>query len=97
MLMLLLPCVLWAQEATQESEFTMSAQLRARGEYRNGALYPRSEGELPATFINDRARLSHPDVPSLEFQKPYHYRRMTGVQKGKNLNIIYTYSLQHFL
>ncbi len=58
MLMLFLPCLLWAQEATQESEFTMSAQLRARGEYRNGALFPRSEGTLPATFINDRARLS---------------------------------------
>ncbi len=57
-LMLLLPCMLWAQDATQETEFSMSAQVRARGEYRNGALFPRLEGQLPATFINDRARLS---------------------------------------
>lgn len=55
---LMLPCLLFAQESEQKESFSMSAQLRSRAEYRNGALYPRSEGELPATFINNRARLS---------------------------------------
>lgn len=54
---LLLPTVLYAQERQQES-FSIAAQLRARGEYRNGALIPRAEGESAATFINNRARLS---------------------------------------
>ena len=42
----------------QPDEFTISAQLRARGEYRNGALFPREEGKSPATFINNRTRLT---------------------------------------
>lgn len=45
-----------AQE--KENQFTIDAQIRTRGEYRNGVLNPRSEGDLPAWFINDRARLS---------------------------------------
>lgn len=36
----------------------MSIQIRPRAEYRNGALMPRNEGEEPAGFINNRARLS---------------------------------------
>lgn len=35
-----------------------SAQIRTRGEYRNGVLYPRDEGDKPAGFINERARLT---------------------------------------
>jgi hypothetical protein len=49
---------LWVAAQESESVFSMDAQLRTRGEYRNGALFPRVEGALPATFINDRARLS---------------------------------------
>ncbi len=56
-LLLLMPFILSAQEKN-DGVFSISAQLRARGEYRNGALYPRSEGDTPATFINNRARLS---------------------------------------
>ena len=45
-----------AQE--KKNEFTIDAQLRTRAEYRNGALLPRLEGELPAFFINNRARFA---------------------------------------
>lgn len=44
--------------AQDENQLTVDAQLRTRGEYNNGALSPRYEGESPATFINERARLS---------------------------------------
>ena len=36
----------------------MSMQIRPRAEYRNGALFPRLEGQEAASFINNRARLS---------------------------------------
>ena len=36
----------------------VDVQLRPRAEYRNGALFPRDQGELPARFITNRARLS---------------------------------------
>lgn len=42
----------------KENTFSMSAQIRPRAEYRNGVLNPRSEGQGPAGFINNRARLS---------------------------------------
>ncbi len=42
----------------KENTFSMSAQIRPRAEYRNGALFPRSEGADAAGFINNRARLS---------------------------------------
>lgn len=49
----------YAQEEKSDSDgFVVSAQIRTRGEYRNGALYPRNEGTSPAGFINERARLS---------------------------------------
>lgn len=50
----------FAQGEAQEkkNEFTIDAQLRARAEYRNGVLSPRAEGQLPASFINNRARFS---------------------------------------
>lgn len=56
-------CLLAAPAVAQDNvdkknEFIMSAQIRPRAEYRNGALFPRKEGELPAFFINNRARLS---------------------------------------
>lgn len=50
---------MYAQDVeSADDRFLVSAQIRTRGEYRNGALYPRSEGEVPAGFINERARLS---------------------------------------
>ena len=36
----------------------VDVQLRPRAEYRNGALFPRDQGELPALLITKRARLS---------------------------------------
>lgn len=47
----------YAQE-TGDNEFSVSAQIRPRAEYRNGVLSPRNEGQLPASFINNRARIS---------------------------------------
>ena len=46
----------FAQEP--DGDFTIKTQLRTRGEYRNGALMPRGEGDLPASFISNRARIS---------------------------------------
>lgn len=54
----LLPALASAQDNTKENEFSMSAQIRPRAEYRNGALFPREEGASSASFINNRARLS---------------------------------------
>lgn len=49
---------LFAENAeTKENEFSMGVQLRPRAEYRNGVLFPRSTGQTPAGFINNRARL----------------------------------------
>lgn len=48
--------VVCAQE--EKNEFSIDAQLRARGEYRNGVLSPRADGQLPVFFINNRARFS---------------------------------------
>lgn len=56
--LLLLPGMAWAQESEKENEFTMSMQIRPRAEYRNGAQFPRNEGDKSASFINNRARLS---------------------------------------
>ena len=42
----------------KDNLFSMSAQIRARGEYRNGALFPFNYGDDPVYFINNRARLS---------------------------------------
>lgn len=44
--------------AQEENEFSIDAQLRTRTEYNNGAIIPRVEHELPANFVNNRARLS---------------------------------------
>lgn len=41
-----------------ENETAISVQVRPRAEYRNGALFPRNEGEEAAGFITNRARLS---------------------------------------
>ena len=47
-----------SENARGERRLTVEAQLRTRGEYNNGAIRPRMEGEEAATFVNDRARLS---------------------------------------
>lgn len=44
--------------AQEENEFSIDAQLRTRAEYNNGAITPRVEHEMPASFVNNRARLS---------------------------------------
>ena len=45
-----------AQE--EDGDFSIKAQLRTRAEYRNGVLMPRYEGDLPSSFISNRARIS---------------------------------------
>ena len=51
----------YAQDAEQpvekKNEFQVDVQLRARAEYRNGAIQPGYKGDPPAFFINERARL----------------------------------------
>lgn len=54
----ILPGFIQAQDTEKENEFSISAQIRPRAEYRNGALFPREEGEESARFINNRARFS---------------------------------------
>lgn len=64
----LLPLNLQAQELDEEVKsetmgqgehaFIIDGQIRARGEYRNGAIQPRKEGQNSAAFVNERARLS---------------------------------------
>lgn len=54
-----LPSVVQAQEEeTLENTFTLSAQLRPRFEYRNGAYVPLQEGEKPAILVNNRTRIN---------------------------------------
>jgi len=55
--MLFAPLSAFAQQQ-KENQFTIDAQIRTRGEYRNGVLNPRPEGASPTFFINERARLS---------------------------------------
>ena len=43
--------------AQEVNHLTIDAQVRSRGEYNTGAITPRSEGERPALFINERARV----------------------------------------
>ena len=74
--LLLLPLTLLGQENNQEDIFSISAQLRSRGEYRNGALFPRNEGERPATFINNRARIS------MDFQRSNLELKLSGQHVG---------------
>ena len=48
-----------AQESSEKNNtFSMSAQVRARAEYRNGALFPFDDTDKSVFFINNRARLS---------------------------------------
>lgn len=51
-------CFLPLQAQTDLGDFTLDAQIRSRGEYRNGSITLRDQGATPATFINDRVRLS---------------------------------------
>ena len=53
-------------EKSDANKFTISAQIRTRGEYRNGTLYPRNEGDDPAGFINERATHSRTDCFTLK-------------------------------
>lgn len=56
--LLLLVCSNSSFAQEPDGDFTIKTQLRTRGEYRNGALMPRNEGDLPASFISNRARIS---------------------------------------
>lgn len=50
-------CLLPSQAQTDLGNLTLDAQIRTRGEYRNGSITLRDNGTTPATFINDRVRL----------------------------------------
>ena len=45
-------------EINKDKEFSVSAQIRPRAEYRNGAYRPLEEGEAPAILVHNRARLT---------------------------------------
>ena len=45
-------------DENKDNEFSMSAQLRSRAEYRDGYGAPHADGVDPGGFIDDRARLS---------------------------------------
>lgn len=60
----------------QEKTLTVDAQLRTRAEYRNGAVTPRYEGDKPATFVNERARLG------LQFERSNLTLRMAAQHTG---------------
>lgn len=47
-----------AATAQQDNHFAIDAQLRTRGEYNNGAITPRGDGEKRTLYVNERARLS---------------------------------------
>lgn len=51
-------CITGLSAQEGENETSMSVQIRPRAEYRNGALFPRYEGQEAAGFITNRARLS---------------------------------------
>ncbi len=53
----LCPSLANAQEE-ERNEFSLSAQIRPRFEYRNGAYRPLQEGEQPAILVNNRVRLN---------------------------------------
>jgi len=56
---LLLGHLVFAQNDEQkENDFAIGVQVRARGEYRNGALFPLEDGVDPAMFFNNRSRIS---------------------------------------
>ena len=58
LLMALATLSLTAVQAQQHwGDLQVDAQLRTRGEYRNGTLSLRDQGATPALFINDRVRL----------------------------------------
>lgn len=44
--------------AGDDNQITLDAQLRARGEYNNGAIVPRYEHQSPSLFVNERARVT---------------------------------------
>lgn len=56
--LLMLVCTTAVFSQHPEGYFTIKAQLRTRAEYRNGVLMPRSEGDLPSSFVSNRARIS---------------------------------------
>ena len=56
---ILLPAFVNAQTTEQpKNEFSISAQIRPRAEYRNGAYRPLEKGEAPAILVHNRTRLT---------------------------------------
>ncbi|WP_238198887.1 alginate export family protein [Capnocytophaga canimorsus] len=51
-------CTSLANAQETNNEFSLSAQIRPRFEYRNGAYRPLQEGESPAILVNNRTRLN---------------------------------------
>jgi len=59
LMLALLPATLPAlAQGEGDNTLTVNAQLRERGEYRNGNRYPRSEGDRHDLLLNSRARLT---------------------------------------
>lgn len=50
-------CFMPSQAQNDLGDLTLDAQIRTRGEYRNGGITLRQANATPATFINDRVRL----------------------------------------
>jgi len=76
-----------AASAQQENQFTIDAQLRSRAEYNNGAGSPRDEGQSPAKFINERARLSMGfQRNNLELKAAFQHTGLWGDEDVKSPN-----------
>lgn len=71
-----LPLCAQSQQKTSENEFSVSAQIRPRAEYRNGVSFPRSAGDRSSYFINNRARLS------FEYKRSDLILKMSGQHVG---------------
>lgn len=55
---LLMLCPLSANAQEEHNELSVSAQIRPRFEYRNGAYLPLEKGKQPAILVNNRTRLN---------------------------------------
>ena len=65
----------------------LDVQLRTRGEYNNGAIVPRNEGETPALFINERARVGvHYSQQHLELRLAAQHTGVWGQDNIKERN-----------
>lgn len=71
--------------AQDYNQFTVDAQLRTRAEYNNGASTPRAEGQLPTSFVNERARLEFGyQHDNLELKASVQHTGLWGDEDVKN-------------